>query len=324
VLSPQNLGIIYTAESLEKIRTGTRLLAPPLAPEEVLARPELLAEVEVLFSGWNAPVLDAALLALMPRLRAVFYAAGSVRYFVTEAFWTRGITLCSSYAVNGEAVADYTVGATLFALKQGFAHARAAQRGAFARNLVMPGVHGATVGLISLGASGLAVARKLAAFGPRMIAYDPYFPPAEAAALGVELRASLGEVFIEAEVVSLHTPLLPETTGLITGAHFLAMRRGATFINTARGAIVREGEMIDALRTRLDLTAVLDVTDPEPPVTGSPLYSLPNIVLTPHVAGAVERECRRLGEAMIAEFDRWTRGEPLRHEIKATQFLRMA
>jgi len=324
VVSPQYQDQLYGDEAIRAIRQRTRLLAPPLDPIAVLARADLLAEVEVLFSGWNAPVLDEAFLKRAPRLRAVFYAGGSVRYFVSEALWARGITVCSALTVNGEAVADYTVGAVLFSLKQGFAHATAARRGAFATDLPVAGVPDSNVGLISLGATGRAVARKLAPFGVRLVGYDPFVSSAEAEKLGVGLRPRLETVFAEADVVSLHTPLLAATQGMITAAHFRAMRPGATFINTARGAVVREEEMIAVLRERPDITAILDVTDPEPPVPGSPLYALPNVVLTPHLAGAVDRERRRLGQAMIAEFDRWQRGETLLHALKPEQLAQMA
>jgi phosphoglycerate dehydrogenase-like enzyme len=125
----------------------------------------------------------------------------------------------------------------------------------------------------------------------------------------------LDELFRRADVVSLHTPLLKETEGMITGAHLASMKPGATFINTARGAIVREKEMIEALKKRPDLQAVLDVTHPEPPEPGSPLYTLPNVILTPHIAGSMDGECRRMGRYMVEELRRFVDGKPLRWQI---------
>jgi phosphoglycerate dehydrogenase-like enzyme len=102
---------------------------------------------------------------------------------------------------------------------------------------------------------------------------------------------------------------------MVTGAHLASMREGATFINTSRGAIVREGEMIEVLTQRVDLLAVLDVTSPEPPAAGSPLYELENVVMTPHIAGALNVECRRLGRAMIEELDRYLADGALKWEV---------
>jgi phosphoglycerate dehydrogenase-like enzyme len=139
----------------------------------------------------------------------------------------------------------------------------------------------------------------------------------------VEL-VSLDEAFKQADIVSLHTPLLPETQGLIRGAHFSAMKPGATFINTARGAVVIQDEMLDTLRRRPDLHAVLDVTEPEPPLPDSPLFDLPNVVLTPHIAGTCTAEAPRLGREMIAEFHRWRENRPLLHAVTAESAARMA
>lgn len=116
-------------------------------------------------------------------------------------------------------------------------------------------------------------------------------------------------------MVSLHTPWLPETEGMIRGKHFAAMKPGATFINTARGAIVRENEMTDALKSRPDLFALLDVTHPEPPLADSPLLTVPNVIITPHVAGANANECKRNGSYMVDELKRYLRGKPLRFAI---------
>jgi phosphoglycerate dehydrogenase-like enzyme len=146
-----------------------------------------------------------------------------------------------------------------------------------------------------------------------VIAYDPF---ADAAQFPDIEFCSLDDLFRRADVVSLHTPWLPETEGLITGEHFRAMRPNSSFINTARGAIVREAEMIAALQARPDITALLDVTYPEPPAPGSPLYTLPNVVLTPHIAGPLGAECRRQGALMLAELRSYLADGILNHEIQ--------
>ena len=135
---------------------------------------------------------------------------------------------------------------------------------------------------------------------------------------------ALDEVFARGDVVSLHAPWLPQTEGMITGAQLAAMREKATFLNTARGALVREAELIAVLQQRADLCAVLDVTHPEPPAPDSPLYALPNVVLTPHIAGSVGAECQRMGRAMADELARYVRGAPLHWSITRSQAALMA
>jgi phosphoglycerate dehydrogenase-like enzyme len=324
VLNEDACARIYGEELLAEITRRVRLLAPPLSAEQLAEQPELLHEVEVIFSGWGAPLVDEAFVAAAPRLRAVFYGAGSIRSFFQPAAAARGIQVTSAYAMNAVPVAEYTLGAILLSLKQVWHYARVQQSARrWPVRRPMAGAYGSTVGLVSLGMIGRLVRERLLPFDLRVIAYDPFLTAAQAKELDVE-RVSLGELFQRADVVSLHTPWLPETEGLITGELLAAMKPYGTFINTARGAVVRETELIEVMRARPDLTALLDVTYPEPPVAGSPLYELPNVVLTPHVAGSMDAECRRMGRLMIEEFDRWARGEPLRWGLTPEQTARMA
>jgi phosphoglycerate dehydrogenase-like enzyme len=167
------------------------------------------------------------------------------------------------------------------------------------------------------------VAEQLRAYDVRVLAHDPLLSAEQWTGLGA-MPASLMEIFDQADIVSLHTPLLPETTGLIDASLLNRLRPGATLINTARGGLIREADLIAMLRARPDVQAILDVTDPEPPVANSPLYELPNVFLTPHIAGSIGVECRRMGQAMVDEFHRYARGEPLRHTVTREQLARMA
>lgn len=310
---------IYGWEHFSEIARRVGVLAPPCSASELERVAPFLAEAELFFSGWGAPIMDEALLNRMPRLRAVFYGAGTIRYFATDALWQRGIRVTTATAVNGDTVADYAAGGILFALKQGFGLARCVReaRGYPSPRLSVPGVNGGTVALLSFGATARAVHRKLEPFGVRFLVYDPHLARAAVPA-GVQL-VSLEQAFAEADVVSIHTPLLPATDGLVNRDLLLSMRCGATLLNTARGRIIRSADLIEVLAMRSDITAVLDVTDPEPPPTNSPLYTLPNVVLTPHVAGATDRECLRLGEFIVAELDRWLAGAPLHGEVTPAQ-----
>jgi phosphoglycerate dehydrogenase-like enzyme len=319
ILDDRAFDCIYGADGRADVARRTTLLAEPLTRETVQGQPELLREVEVIFSGWGAPVMDAAFLAAAPRLRAVFYGAGSIRYFATDALWARDVMVSSAQAINAVPASEYALATILFSLKRGWQHAQEAKRGpAGFKRLPTAGACGSKVGLVSLGMIGRLVRERLRPFEVEVLACDPFVTSAQAAQLGVRL-VSLPEIFAECDVVSLHTPWLKETEGMVTGALLGTMKPGATLINTARGALVRESELAAVLARRTDLTAVLDVTWPEPPVADSPLYVLPNIVLTPHIAGSMDRECRRLGREMIEEFDRWARGEPLKWRIVREQ-----
>ena len=315
---------IYGPDERADIAALVDFAAPPQTEDSLRQDPSVLADVELILTGWGCPVLDAGFLDTAPNLQAVFYGAGSIRQIVTEAFWERGIPITSSYEGNAVPVAEYTLTQILFCLKRGWQHAFAIKRvRRYHGRMPVPGAYGSTVGIISLGMIGRMVCRHLQGFDLNVIAYDPFVNEADAADLGVEL-CSLEDVFRRADVVSLHTPWLPETEGMITGEHFAMMKQGATFLNTARGAIVREREMIEVLQRRDDLFAVLDVVWPEPPVPGSPLYTMQNVVLTPHIAGSLNDECRRMGRIVVDEVGRFVRGEPLHWAISREQAAIMA
>ncbi len=311
LLDGATMPLVYDDELQQEIARLIRVIGPPQTRESIRHNLRLLARAEVILSGWGAPVMDETFLAAAPKLRAVFYAAGSTRSFVTEAFWKRGIVLTSAAAANAIPTAEYALGAILLSLRQFWRCAVEAKagRGWGDHTRPLPGSCRRTVGLISLGMVGRLVCERLRAFDVRVIAYDPTRPDGD-----VEL-VSLERLFREADVVSVHAPWLPETEGLVTGKLLASMKPGATFINTARGTLVREAELIRVLRQRPDLTAVLDVTHPEPPAKDSELLALPNVVLTPHIAGSHGADIRRLGQCMVEELRRYVTGQPLKWQI---------
>ncbi len=324
-LDPAARDLVYGPEDRRALAGLVELGELVLTPENWREHRDVLRDAEFIFSGWKAPVFDAEFLAAAPRLRAIFYAAGSIRYCTTEAFWARGIPICSANAANAVPVAEYTVSVAILALKQFWRRAADARRGEGwgDHTRPMPGAFRTTVGLLSFGMIARKVAAMLAAYDVRVIVHCPLLDDAEAALHGVG-RVALPDLFREADVVSVHTPLLPETTGLVDGALVASMRPDATLINTARGGVLDQPSVIAALRARPDLTAVLDVTDPEPPTAADPLFELPNVVVTPHIAGSHGRECERLGSYMVGELRRHLAGEPLRWRVTREMAARQA
>lgn len=324
ILNSDAYAKIYNDKTRLEIERVVDIYAPPQAAESISRNLSLLAHADVIFSGWGAPVMDEKFLEAAPNLKAVFYGAGSVKHIVTDAFWDRDISITSAYAANAIPVAEYTLSQILFCLKRGWHFATYIKKyGSYPVSRSVPGAYGSTVGLISLGSIGQRVAVLLKHFDLNVIAYDPYISCEKAEELGVVL-CPLDEVFKLSNVVSVHTPWLKETENMIRGSHFRLMKQGASFINTARGAIVCEAEMIEVLKERPDLHAVLDVTWPEPPVKDSPLYTLDNITLTPHIAGAMDYECSRMGEYMLEELKRFIEGKPLKWAITRKQASIMA
>ncbi len=322
ILDPNSFGLIYGPDEQRDIAAMVEIMAPPLSAADALARPDLLARADLIFSGWQGPVLNEAFFAIAPSLKAIFYGAGSMGYILTPAVWERDIVVTSALEANAVPVAEYALATILFSLKHGWKLARMtrAVRCHPDRNHV-PGCYGSTVGLISLGAIARKLLELLRPFDLNVLVYDPFVAEHDAAALDVEL-VSLEALFQRSDVVSLHTPSFPETRGMITGQHIASMKRGATFVNTARGELVREEEMIEILSSRADLQAVLDVTYPEPPAADSPLYTLENVVLTPHIAGSAGAECGRMGRYMVEELRRYLAGQPLVYGLKRESVMR--
>ena len=325
ILRPE-VGDIYGPMDRETVGNRVEVYAPPRKASVVDREPELLADLQILLSSWGCPRLDERFLEAAPNLEAVFYAAGSIRNFVTPAFWEKDIPICSAWAANAVPVAEFTLAQIILCLKRTYeltevfrkTHHRPTE---LASELV--GAYGGTVGLVSLGMIGRKVIDLLRCLHVQVLAYDPYVTPDEGRELGVTM-VDLDELFREADVVSLHTPWLKETENMIRGEHFRSMKPHAAFINTARGAVVCEEEMIAELQRRPDLQAVLDVTFPEPPADDSPLWTMDNVLLTPHMAGSMGHERQRMGHYMVGELQRYLDGEPLHYRISREQAAIMA
>jgi phosphoglycerate dehydrogenase-like enzyme len=326
-LDPASLDVIYGPLERARLEELCDFCAPPQSADSVAQDLSLLEDVEVLFSGWGAPVMDEAFMAAAKNLKAVFYGAGSVRSFAKPAFWEREIILTNAAEANAVPVAEYCVATILLSMKNFWSCAQGTRKsegwlpGAHMREV--PGNFRSTAGFITIGAISRKTLEYLNAFEIKRLAYSRSLTPESAAAMNVT-PASIEEIFKTADVISLHTPNLPSTQGMIKGEHFEMMKPGATFINTARGAVVNEKEMCEVLARRPDITAVLDVVAPEPPIPGSPVETLPNVVLTPHLAGSAGPECHRLGYTMLQEFERYLAGEPLLYHMTKDDFDRSA
>lgn len=327
-LDPASLDVIYSDQDKEKLAEIADFYAPPQSIDTIKEDPSVLAEAEVIFSGWGAPVMDDAFMAAAKNLKAVFYGAGSVRNFAKPAFWGREIILTNAAEANAVPVAEYCVATILLSMKNFWSLAKGTKKsegwlpeGAHMRQVA--GNFRSTAGFITIGAISRKTLELLNAYDINRLAYSRSLTSEYAEELNVT-PASIEEIFKTADVISLHTPNLPATQGMIKGEHFEMMKPGATFINTARGAVVNEKEMCEVLAKRPEITAILDVTAPEPPVPGSAVETLPNVVLTPHLAGSAGPECHRLGYTMLQEFERYLAGEPLLYYMSKEDFDRSA
>lgn len=277
-----------------------------------------LKDVEVIVSSWGGAVLDDELLEAMPKLEMYFYGAGTIQGLMTEAAWNRGIRITNAVAANAVPVAEFCLAQILFSLKHGWKYMRLAKENnpqLWGVNKAVPGNYRSKVGIISFGQISRKVCELLQTFDLQISVFTKHPDSCLAKRYGFSY-ASKEEIFTTSDVVSIHLPDKPETKGVINLDLLARMKKDATIINTARGAVINETQLVHFLRERTDVTACLDVTYPEPPQTGNPLFALPNVVLTPHLAGSMGPEARRMAAYVIEEIDRWLAGEPLRYEIQ--------
>ncbi len=324
VAAPEFHSQVFSPSFIQKLSRSSHLLSDRETAETLPNNPKLLSEVEVIIGSWGMPLLDEALLLRMPQLKAVFYAAGSVKYFVTPAFWSRSLLLSSAQEANAIPVAEFSFAHIILALKQYWHHTlhrKPPEKFNGERNCF--GTYQSKVGLVSIGAIARRVLERLKTLDVEILAYDPFISQETATALGIKL-VSLEELFIHSDVVSIHAPWLPQTEKLIQKKHFLLLKKGATVINSARGAVIDEPRMIEALQERPDLWAILDVTHPEPPLADSPLFSLSNVLLSPHLAGSMSNECHRMADWMHDEMLRFQHGEALKHQVHEKDLEKMA
>jgi phosphoglycerate dehydrogenase-like enzyme len=304
----------FTPELMVRLDDRVELLGAPDGGPVIGFDHPRLAEVTVLITSWGCPMIDTRVLDAAPRLRAVVHAAGSVRGHLTEEVWRRGIAVSSAADANAGPVADFTTAVILLGLKRVLPMAHRYAQGHFATFEERHGVDERVIGVVGASRIGRRVVRRLVADGHTVLVADPYLSPADAAELGAQLLG-LDEICRRSDVLTLHAPQLPSTRHLINADRLMSLRDGALVVNTARGSLV-DTEALTAECATGRLYAILDVTDPEPLPARHPLFGMPNVLITPHVAGAQGNEVRRFGVYATAEVERFVRGEQLRGEVR--------
>lgn len=277
----------------------------------------VLARVEVIVGHWGCPTLTADVLAAAPRLRVFAYAAGTVKWQVTDAVWARDLVVTSAAAANAVPVAEYTVAMLLLAGK-GVLLFREWLRDPKLRlplEASTVGNYRRRVGLVGASLVGRRVIELLAPYDFEVAVYDPFLSPEDAAQLGVEKVDDLDALCRSVDVLSLHAPDVDATRGMIGAAQLAALPDGATFVNTARPALVDQ-VALEAELVSGRLAAILDVADPDPLPADHLLLARPNVFVTPHVAGAMGNELHRLAELAVVEVERFARGEPPLHPVR--------
>lgn len=318
---------VFGDQTVRKLQELVTIDKTVYTKADLLKEPGRFSDVELLFSTWGMPSLDENEIKLcLPSLKCVFYGAGTVQSFA-RPFLGCGVKVFSAWAANAVPVAEMTVAQIILSNKGYFltnrlyhTQGKRVAGGAFKK---CNGNYGETVGIIGAGMIGKLVIRMLKQYKIRVLVFDPFLSDEKAEELGVE-KCGLEELFERSFTVSNHLANNEQTKRMLHYDLFRRMRENAVFINTGRGAQVVEDDLVRILRERPDLTALLDVTEPEPPIQGHPFYTLPNCLLTPHIAGSAGDEVGRMGEYMLAECKAYLNGEDCRYEVSEKMLETMA
>jgi len=317
----------FKKELIERMSAHAELDMNVIQQDEWKEHADQLKDADVVFTTWGMSKLtEEEIKEYFPKLKAIFYAAGSVQSFA-RPYLKNDVVISSSWKANAVPVAEHTLALLLLAAKGFFQVQRICKEDRKkSRDYVdtFPGFYGLNIGILGAGMIGRKVIELLKPFKCNVLVYDPFLTDESAAEMGVTKVSSIEEVFEKCLIVSNHIANLPTTQKIITKAAFDKMADNGIFINTGRGQQVVEEDLIAALKEHPNRTAVLDVTWPEPPVAGHPFYSLPNCVLTPHIAGSSGDEVHRMSQYMVQEFRHYTAGEPCLYEVTAEMLKTMA
>ena len=293
--------IINQLEQLTQINTNLCY-----CKEDILKNPKYFNDTEYIFSSWGMPSFTLEeITVLFPSLKHIFYAAGSVQHFA-RPFLELGISIHSAYKANAIPVAEYTVSQIILANKGFFLNCLYQSNNEISKAIEIrqniKGTYGCYIGIIGAGAIGSTVIKMLkSSYNVKIMVFDPFLSDDKAIELKVE-KKSLHNLFASCMVISNHMANNEQTKGILDYSCFRLMKKHSTFINTGRGAQVVENDLVKALKEDVTRCAILDVTEPEPPLDSSQLYTLPNIFLTSHIAGSLGDELFRMSEYMLDDF----------------------
>ncbi|MCO5131222.1 MAG: 2-hydroxyacid dehydrogenase [Xanthobacteraceae bacterium] len=310
--------VTYAAMTLDwplKLQSTKR--DPTLPVAEFVGRPEdyfaFIADLDILITHL-APITGDSF-ARAPRLKTVAVSRGGPVNIDTAAARERGVTVINTPGRNASAVAEFTVASLLAETRNLIRGHLTVASGAFGREFYHldhtgPELCELTVGIIGYGDIGTRVARLLQPFGCRILIFDPFKElTAEEQAAGFA-KASFDDLLARSDVVTLHPRVTPQTKGMIGRAQIAAMKRGSYLVNTTRGQVLDYAALYDALVSGHLAGAVLDTFDPEPPPADWPLLRLPNVTLSPHIAGASRFSIIKAADMIAEDIGRILDGQP--------------
>lgn len=319
---------LFSQQDLKRIYNCTNVVeAPQVVEPDAPFLNRYATDADVVISSWGTEVMPKELLGNDKRLRLLCHAGGSVKHLATPELWASGAQLVSAAPAIGAGVAEYCLGMMIVAGKRIFHTSRATRSGGWREEIDCFGgnleFHQQKVGVIGASMVGKQLLRLLQNFSCEVYVYDPYCSEETVREFGAVKVDTLDELFSSCRFISINAPTTPETTGMLRGSHFRQLQDGSVFINSARSILVNEPEFIAELE-KGRFIACIDVTSPEPCPVDHPYRTLPNVILTPHLAGGASDNLLRIGTLVADEVERFAAGEPLQYSLTAEQLRVMA
>lgn len=278
----------------------------------------------VIVTSWDSPKIGKEILDNCPDLKAVIHGAGSIKPIISDAFIERKIRITNSAVAIGEGVAESALGFAISACKGFYTLNDDTKNGLWQENIktAVKDFYDITVGVISGGYVGKHMVKLLKNFHVDVLMYDPILSEDQITQIGAK-KVELNELMSRSDVVTVHAPAIPATENMLNKDNLCLMRDGAVLINTARGTIINEGDLIAELK-KGRIFACIDVTNPEPPARDNELRALKNVVLTPHIAGTATNGLKRVALHVCEEIERLLKGEQMRTEVNLADLSKLA
>ena len=279
---------------------------------------------EVIITSWGSPKISKEILDLCPDLKLVLHAAGSIKTIMTDEYIAKKIPISNSACAIGEGVAETALGFAISACKGFYPLSKRTKQGLWGENLSLfvKDFYDIKVGVISGGFVGRHMIKLLKTFHVDILLYDPILTKEQVEELGAT-KVELNELMSESDVVTVHAPSIPATDNMINKDNLKLLKDGAILINTSRGSVINEADLIAEL-IKGRIFACIDVTNPEPPLTNNELRYLDNVILTPHIAGTVSNGLKRIALHVCEELERFNRGESLKAGVNLDNLDKLA
>ena len=278
----------------------------------------------VIITSWDSPRIDPEVLSVCPKLKAVIHGAGSIKPIISDDFIKKNIRITNSAAAIGEGVAESALGFAISACKGFYQLSKDTKNGLWQENIktTVKDFYDITIGVISGGFVGRHMVKLLKNFHVDVLMYDPILTAEEISAIGAK-KAELTDLLKNSDVVTVHAPAIPATENMLNKDNLCLLKDGAVLINTARGTIINEQDLIEELK-KGRIFACIDVTNPEPPEKTNELRKLDNVILTPHIAGTATNGLKRIALHVCEETERLLNGEKMRTEVNLDNLSKLA